>query len=125
MTDLAARYRAIADEVLPLEAAYAQRRGDEADSRPRPPASDAGIAAAEQKLERRLPESYEAFLRTFDGWEHFSWGTSIFGTEGLRRGAYEDARKVFGDCADPIPKELSDGLLIDESDDDAARRNTL
>ncbi|GAA2345382.1 SMI1/KNR4 family protein [Streptomyces kunmingensis] len=54
------------------------------------PASEADIAALEQRLGRALPSSYREFLRVSDGWRHagqFVW--RVAGTEGA--GWHEDS----------------------------------
>ncbi|MFF1320733.1 SMI1/KNR4 family protein [Streptomyces chartreusis] len=50
-----------------------------------PPASEARIAAMEERLGRRMPPSYREFLKVSDGWRHaggFVW--LLAGTEGAR-----------------------------------------
>ncbi|MFD5855545.1 SMI1/KNR4 family protein [Streptomyces chartreusis] len=50
-----------------------------------PPASEARIAAMEERLGRRMPPSYREFLKVTDGWRHaggFVW--LLAGTEGAR-----------------------------------------
>ena len=121
---LGAKYKAIADEILALEEEYAERQGDgeERSSAPRPAASAAAIAKAERALKRKLPSSFVELLKVFDGWDHFSWGLSIFGTRELSDASrYADAREVFGYGDDPIPDELERGVLIAQDENDATR----
>lgn len=121
---LSQRYRSIAKEVLRLEVLDGERQGDSPDeitSKPGPPASDKAIAKAEKKRKRTFHPAYRAFLKTFDGWHHFSWGTSLYGTKELSSGStYEEDSEVF-EYGDPLPKELADGLLIGFSENDASR----
>ena len=120
MDDDADRYASIAQAVLAMEAEEAARQGEETDSRPRPPASADAIAAAEAVRGRAFPESYRAFLRSFDGWDYFEWGLSLFGTAELSGEAYDDAMEVFS-YGDDHPDELAAGLLIGASEDNASR----
>lgn len=84
-------YRAIVVDVLAAEQAEVERTGDENDSEPRPPATEADVAAAEHALGATLHPSYREFLLAHDGWEHFEWGLSLFGTAELSGDHYRSA----------------------------------
>ncbi|MFF9625023.1 SMI1/KNR4 family protein [Streptomyces griseosporeus] len=72
-----------------LPAGATRSEDDEAARRERwlgfPPASEARIAAMEERLGRRMPPSYREFLKVSDGWRHaggFVW--LLAGTDGAR-----------------------------------------
>jgi hypothetical protein len=67
-------------------------------------ATQAGIAAVERQLGRRLPPSYRAFLEVHDGWPQFFHGAGLFGVRHLSRGAYVDVvRTVLAGWEAPLP----------------------
>jgi len=71
---------------------------------PNPAASQVAIERAEQRLARRLPPSYRAFLERHDGWPRFFDGASLLGTANLGLRQYEDlARAVFEAAETPVP----------------------
>lgn len=69
-----------------------------------PAASAGAIAKVEERLGRKLPPSYSAFLRSHDGWPRFFDGASLLGTANLGLRCYEDlARAAFEAAETPIP----------------------
>lgn len=94
LSSRAVDYQAIIDDVLAKEREEAERNDEESDSNPHPPATDEAIASAEQKLERTFPDAYKEFLKTANGWEYFSWGISLFGTDDLIGDAMEQAEET-------------------------------
>lgn len=123
MAELAQRYRTIVEETLRIEKEESERRGNDrhSKSKPRSPASEEAIAKAEKKREKPFHESYKTFLRAFNGWEHFAWGLSLFGTDEIFGEEYEDDWEVFTYGDEPLPDELEAGLLIGSSEDGADR----
>src|SRR5262249_29673907 len=112
------RYAEIIAEVLEVEGEEAARHDDECDSIARPGASQDAIAAAEQARGRAFHASYRAFLATCDGWEHFAWGVSLFGTEDLAGERYADAIETLGYTED-APEEITGALVIGANENDA------
>lgn len=113
-----ASYREIIDEVLALERSENARRGDETDSAPRPPATAAQITAAEAARHRAFHPSLREFLACANGWEHFAWGISLFGTDDFEGASYDTALETLG-YSDDVPDELAAALLIGCNDNDA------
>jgi hypothetical protein len=71
---------------------------------PNPAASEGAIARVEERLGRRLPPSYRAFLMLHDGWPRFFDGASLLGTANLGLRKYEDlARAAFEAAETPVP----------------------
>ncbi len=67
-------------------------------------ASEGAIRVAEERLGRRLPPSYRAFLARHDGWPRFYDGATLLGTANLGRRMYEDlARATFDAAETPEP----------------------
>lgn len=118
VSSLAVDYQAIIDDVLAKEREEAERQGDELYSKPHPPATDEAIAAAEQKLERAFPESYRAFLKAANGWEHFAWGVSLFSTDDLCGEEMEGAKETLSYSED-LEDEVKAALPIGASEDNA------
>lgn len=112
-------YREIVEQVLAAEQAEADRTGDEHDSEPRPPASEADIAAAEGELGKALHPSYREFLLTHDGWRHFEWGLSLFGTAELSGETYEYALETRS-YDEGLTDELEAAVIIGSSEDNAS-----
>jgi tetratricopeptide (TPR) repeat protein len=73
--------------------------------RPGPPATPADIAAAERALGRPIPESYTAFLRSFDGAELFHESV-VLGGVGAGARSLVDANRP------PMPPALAPGELV-------------
>ena len=115
-----ADFRALAERVQRLEREHAARQGDQrAPSSPRPGVSPEALAEVEAKLERKLQPDYAAFLRVFDGWPLFAWGTSLFGTEDLLSADFTDASESLAED-DDRPQEVDAGLIIGASQNDAS-----
>lgn len=114
MTD----YAAILEAVLAAEVEEAARQGDEVDSVPRPGADAGAIARAEQARERTFAPSYRAFLEVCDGWEHFAWGVSLFGTSELVGEDYDDALETL-EYDEELTEELEAALIIGRNENDA------
>jgi hypothetical protein len=112
-------YREIVDRVVAAERAEAERTGDECDSEPRPGASEADIAAAEGKLGKPLHPSHREFLLAHDGWRHFAWGMSLFGTAELTGEDYECALETRSYDED-LTGELEASIIIGASEDNAS-----
>ncbi len=71
---------------------------------PNPAASELAIERAEERMGRKLPPSYRAFLELHDGWPRFLDGASLLGTANLGLRQYEDlARAAFEAAETPIP----------------------
>lgn len=71
---------------------------------PNPAASEVAVAKVEERLGRRLPPSYRAFLLRHDGWPRFFDGASLLGTANLGLRQYEDlARAAFEAAETPVP----------------------
>jgi hypothetical protein len=71
---------------------------------PNPAASEVAVSRVEERLGRRLPPSYRAFLMLHDGWPRFFDGASLLGTANLGLRKYEDlARAAFEAAETPIP----------------------
>jgi SMI1/KNR4 family protein SUKH-1 len=71
---------------------------------PNPAASEVALTRAEERLGRRLPPSYRAFLALHDGWPRFFDGASLLGTANLGHRQYDDlARAAFEAAETPIP----------------------
>ena len=111
-------FTAIIEQVLEVERQEAERKGDEMDSIPRPGASPDAIAKAEAARGRTFVDAYRAFLATCDGWDHFAWGISLFGTEELSGEEYDDAVETLG-YTDDVPAELEAALIIGKNENDA------
>ena len=111
-------YAEIVAEVLEAERVAAERQGDEVDSKPRPPASEEAIAKAEEARGMRFSDAYRTFLRTCDGWDHFAWGISLFGTEELAGEAYDEVLETLS-YTDDVPDELEAALIIGANENDA------
>ncbi len=72
--------------------------------RPQPGASAHALAATEERLGRRLPPSYRAFLAESDGWPRFFEGASLLGTANLGLRLYGDlVGAVFEAAETPVP----------------------
>jgi pentatricopeptide repeat protein len=112
------RYAAIIEEVLEVERQEAERQEAEVYSKPRPPADDDAIAAAEKARGREFSAPYRAFLKACNGWEAFSWGISLYGTDDLSGEAYDWAEEVLSYSED-VEEELEKSLLIGKNENDA------
>lgn len=91
--------------------------------RPRPPASAAAVAAAEQARGVSFPEDYRRFLAVHDGWSGFPWGLDLFGTEELAGDTYEGARDTFElstEDDDEIPEQIAGATIIASATNDAS-----
>lgn len=92
-----------------------------------PPASEARIAAMEERLGRRMPPSYREFLAVSDGWRHAGWFVWVLaGTEDARWHENESGLAgVFEEYADadagPEERQEADlwrrGLQLDVDSD--------
>jgi hypothetical protein len=72
---------------------------------PNAPADHDSLDRAERRIGRKLPPSYRAFLRRFDGWHRFFDGATLLGTKDLGKSSYADlAQAVFEAAETPIPE---------------------
>jgi hypothetical protein len=71
---------------------------------PNPPASIVAVAAAEERIGRRLPNSYREFLLEQDGFPRFFEGATLLGTANLGRRLYDDLMHAAFEAAEtPVP----------------------
>ncbi len=71
---------------------------------PNPGASIRKIRKAEERLGRKLPPSYRAFLARSDGWPRFFEGATLLGTSALGKPNYDQlARSAFEAAETPVP----------------------
>ncbi len=76
--------------IVALRATLEKARTNKTNAAWPPPASDADIAAMEQRLHARVSPSYRRFLSMQDGWPDYAFGFTIVGT---RVAAFETAMK--------------------------------
>jgi hypothetical protein len=100
------------ERIARLRREFDRLRGRDLGSRPRPPASEEEVVAAEQHVGMSFPPDYRAFLLLHNGWYRFDGENHILSTDQLQQGQINENITAIKELERRNREPVADGFVI-------------